>query len=309
MAFKLGSLLSFDPSASQKYAALITYLGTDFCGWQKQSVEHSGALPSVGGALEHALEQMTGEKVAVVGSGRTDSGVHALGQVAHFRLKADKIWNPLHLMRGLNSALPFSIRVLEVRPVPHGFHAQRSATKKQYSYYIQQGEYPLPHLTPTTLWVRRPLNLELMRAELSALVGEHDFKPFQSSGSKKNLPTVRTIESASVEEVSLLQWGGEFRGIRIRLVGTGFLKQMVRGIVGTLVPLGEGRLPVGTFARILKDQDRSLLGPTAAARGLWLERVWYGPEWGEFDILAQLRLEPAPYATSSTDRNPKQNHS
>src|SRR5690348_13543864 len=121
-----------------KYAALVSYLGTDFCGWQKQKGSASEGKPSVQQTIEAALSKMTSQAVSIVGSGRTDSGVHSLGQVIHFVLSARE-WEPQILLRGLNGILPMSIRILAVQPVALEFHAQRSAEKKQYSYYFQQG--------------------------------------------------------------------------------------------------------------------------------------------------------------------------
>jgi tRNA pseudouridine38-40 synthase len=263
-----------------KYAALISYVGTRFCGWQKQTGPESGTAHSIQETIELAIAQMTGETLAVVGSGRTDAGVHAAGQVAHFVLKK-KEWDPRILKRGLNSILPRVIRVLEVRAVPIEFHAQRTAERKQYSYYFQQGPEALPHLEPTSWWIQKPLDLEAMREAASRIVGEHDFKPFQSSGAKPG-STVRTIFEAEIRREPIVYPGSGIWGesgaslVRFRVVGSGFLKQMVRGLAGTLLQVGEGRRPAACFEEILRTLDRSLVGPTAPARALWLEQVWYG---------------------------------
>ncbi len=260
----------------QKYAIRISYVGTRYCGWQRQPAEDSGA-PNIQETIEQAVKQITGESPNVVGSGRTDAGVHALGQVAHFRLEK-KAWEPWKLERGLNSALPKDIRVLEAKPVAMEFHAQRSAVKKQYSYYFAQGSCPLPHLEPFSWWIAKRLDLGAIREAAGQLVGEHDFKPFQARGAKPGSTTVRKILEAEITELPVafpVTGGDGFGLVRVRLIGTGFLKQMVRGIAGTLVQVGESKRPASSVREILESGDRSLVGQTAAARGLWLEQVWY----------------------------------
>lgn len=235
--------------------------------------------PSIQQTFEEALFKLTGEEIPVVGSGRTDSGVHALGQVVHFVLKR-KPWKPEVLLTGLNSHLPPSIRVLHSQEVPMDFHAQRSATHKQYSFYFQQGPCPLPHLHATSWWIKKRLDVERMSQSLAHLVGEHDFKPFQGRGAKP-IPTVRKILEADVTRIGLpfpLATSDEREAltlVRVRVVGTGFLKQMVRGIAGTLLEVGEHRREPDSMREILERQERDLVGATAPGKGLWLERVWY----------------------------------
>jgi tRNA pseudouridine38-40 synthase len=263
-----------------KYAALLSYRGTQYCGWQRQSGSAAAGDPSIQETVEKALSKMCSERISVVASGRTDSGVHAVGQVTHFVLKR-KEWDPSILIKGMNSLLPQDIQVLAVQPVALDFHAQRSAEKKQYSYYFQQGPCAIPHLEPYSWWIRKPLDREAMREALDALVGEHDFKPFQASGAKPG-PTVRRILEAQVS-LEAVRFPETFSPasapaiawVRVRIVGTGFLKQMVRGIAGTLLQVGEGRRAPSCIREILASRDRSSVGPTAPARALWLERVWY----------------------------------
>ena len=267
----------------QKFAARITYLGTRYCGWQKQHGSASLGDPSIQSCLEQVLESIVNEPVSVVASGRTDAGVHASGQVVHFVLK-QREWSSETLRRALNSRLPPSIRALKVEPVSMEFHAQRSALKKQYSYYFQQGAAPLASYEPLSWWIHRRLNQAAMSEALKALVGRHDFIPFQARGAKVST-TVREILEAEVEWVPLPQglpggWvlagpTGDFGFVRVRLVGTGFLKQMVRGIAGTLLEIGEERRPIGSMQEILEKKERSLVGVTAPGRALWLEQVWY----------------------------------
>jgi tRNA pseudouridine38-40 synthase len=203
--------------------------------------------------------------------------VHAVGQVAHFVLRK-KEWDRAILKKGLNSILRPRIQVLEARPVAPEFHAQRSALKKQYSYYFQQGPCALPHLEPYSWWIHKPLDIKAMNEALGYLKGEHDFKAFQASGAPIGRSTVRQILEAEVRtEPAAFPLGtpAEIELVRVRLVGTGFLKQMVRGIAGTLLQIGEGRRDPHCIRDILQSQDRKAVGPTAPARALWLERVWY----------------------------------
>ena len=260
-----------------KYAVLLSYVGTRYCGWQKQKGSAADGAPSIQETIEKALAKITSEEFAVVGSGRTDSGVHSVGQVAHFILKK-KSWDPDILMRGLNSLLSTDIRVQAIQRVPIEFHAQKSTIKKQYSYLFQQGPCALPHLEPYSWWIRKKLDLEGIQVALDHLVGKHDFKPFQASGSKPG-PTVREIFEAKVtlEPISIpgSPHPADFGLVRVRIVGSGFLKQMVRGISGTLLQIGENRRDPDDMRKILESCDRSQVGPTAPARALWQEQIWY----------------------------------
>lgn len=268
----------------QKYAVILAYKGTRYCGWQTQKGSGAAKDPSIQSTIQAALLQMTGEDVSIVGSGRTDAGVHAVRQVAHFILK-EKVWEPRILFRGLNTILPPDIRVRHVLPVTIEFHAQRSAVRKQYSYYFQQGSSPLPHLAPYSWWIHKTLNVEAMSEAVQCLIGEHDFKAFQASGSKPTTTSVREILEADVTVVPAgfpvdPLFGEEATFVRVRLMGTGFLKQMVRGISGTLLQVGDGRRPPSVMKELLDARSRQGVGPTAPARALWLERVWYPPEFG-----------------------------
>lgn len=263
-----------------KYALRISYRGTRFCGWQRQrtaEVPEEPGSPSIQATIEGAIAAMTGEKPALVGSGRTDSGVHASGQVAHFVLKK-KEWPTRIIERGLNSHLPLDIRIIRAKAVPIEFHAQRSAEKKQYSYYFQQGPCALPHLEPYSWFIHKRLDLDALNRALSHLIGEHDFKPFQASGAKPG-PTVRRIFEAEAHSEPVAFPGGNTAGeasfVRIRLVGSGFLRQMVRGIAGTALQIGERRRDPDCIREILETRNRKLVGPTAPARALWLEQLWY----------------------------------
>ncbi|MDF2378023.1 MAG: tRNA pseudouridine(38-40) synthase TruA, partial [Verrucomicrobiales bacterium] len=262
---------------SAKYAMILAYNGTDFCGWQIQKGTgiHENRKPSIEGTVTEAIRQLCGESSTVVSSGRTDAGVHASSQVAHFSLKAER--PGAHFADGLNAILPETIRVREIRRVPDSFSARRSV-QKQYSYYFQQGAAPLPHLRKQTFWNRYPLDAAVMNEAVQTLVGEHDFLGFCGAGAQVS-STVRTLHEASVKRIPIPEPGcfapESFSLVRIRLRGTGFLKQMVRNVAGTLRQIGEGRRPVADMASILASQDRKTAGPTAPPEGLWLDRVWY----------------------------------
>ncbi len=265
-----------------KYAFRVAYLGKNFCGWQRQSKggPESPILPAIQELLEDALSRVTDEKITVIGSGRTDAGVNSVGQVAHFRTQNQKLTTD-NLKRGMNTFLPPEIRVMRVDRVSEDFHAQRSAMKKQYSYYFQQGPGPLPHLMDTTWWIYKNLDVAKMQEAISHLRGEHDFKAFQAADANPLKSTVRSILEAEVTQEMMPVFPGAdlneegYSVIRVRLVGTGFLKQMVRGIAGTLLKVGEGRRNPQEMQDILIKKDRSLVGTTAPPKGLTLERVWY----------------------------------
>lgn len=269
----------------KKYAVLISYLGTHYNGWQIQA-HPSGADPTIQQACEDTLEKMIGVRVHWQASGRTDTGVHALGQVAAFTIdwgadfrKGKPEVAAYHLLRGLNTLLPPAIRVLDLREVALDFHPQIHAEKKQYSYYIQTGVAPSALHQPFSRFLKGPIDIAAMDESVRHLLGEHDFKPFQAAGSKPLKSTVRRIFEAEVTECPAI---GPFpapieslRMIRIRVVGSGFLRHMVRGIAGTLMDVGTGKRPASDMAEIIRSQNREIVGRTASAQGLWLERVWY----------------------------------
>jgi tRNA pseudouridine38-40 synthase len=266
-----------------RYSLLLAYVGKPFCGWQKQTHADGTAshpLPSVQELIEAAVLQMTGEKVSVVASGRTDRGVSALGQVAHITLSTDRFTTE-KLKLGLNTILPIEIRIIRVAQVSLDFHAQRSALRKQYSFLFQQGPCPLPQYLDQSWWIYKKLDVKAMHEAVQALIGEHDFKVFQARGGDAGKSSVRTIFEAEVVKCPMPELPGQnlnelgFYFVRVRLVGSGFLKQMVRGIAGTLLQIGEGDRPATDMLELLTSQERSKVGATAAAKGLTLERVWY----------------------------------
>lgn len=252
----------------------LSYDGTGFNGWQVQP-----GLPTVQGALAAAIARVTGEAVLPQGSGRTDAGVHALGQVASFALQAAV--PPENLQRALNRALPKSVRVLHAELAAEGFHARHSAVRKQYEYRILErgdDEVCSPFLAPYVWDCRWQLEAGPMARAAQLLVGKHDFTSFAASdaeagvrdgGAEKPNPVKAIYRSEVAMEAGLLMY---------RVEGSGFLHHMVRNIVGTLVEVGRGALSVEQVTEILAARDRTTAGPTAPARGLFLVRVLYGEE-------------------------------
>jgi tRNA pseudouridine38-40 synthase len=237
----------------------IEYDGTDFAGWQRQE---NG--PSVQAAIEDALREMTREPTVVRGAGRTDAGVHALGQVAHFDTETTI---PLHgFQRGLNSILPRAIAIVSAEEAAADFDARRSARGKLYRYSIWNRD-ARSSVRDRFAWHRpRPLDVARMQEAAQPLVGRHDFAAFRAADCERKT-TVRTLTRVDVQR------DGEL--ITIEVEGDAFLKNMVRIIAGTLVHAGCGKLPQEQVARALATGERTLAGPTAPARGLALVRVDY----------------------------------
>jgi len=239
---------------------ILEYDGTGLAGWQRQKDQ-----PTVQGYLEAALSRLTGQPVKVIGAGRTDAGVHALGQTAHFRTSSRL--SPAAIQRGGNALLPGQIVILSAEEAPPEFHARCSALSKIYDYRLLLSPVR-PALKRLFVWhLSRPLDLEAMRAALDRLVGRHDFAGFQSTGSSVR-STVRQVLAASLARKA----DGL---VTISLEADGFLRHMVRSIVGTLVEVGADRMTPDDLADILKDKDRARAGPTAPAHGLCLKAVKY----------------------------------
>ena len=235
----------------------LAYDGTDFHGWQVQPNQST-----IQGALQEALAEIEGTTVEVHGSGRTDAGVHALGQVASFHLKnaipAD------NLRKAMNRLLPDAIRVLQAEEADTDFHPRRCAVSKTYEYRILRGEVCPPFSSRYVYHHPYPLNEEAMVQAANAFAGTRDFRSLAAAGEEKE-STVRTIFSSELEK------GGDFLTYRVR--GDGFLYRMVRNIVGTLLEVGRGNLAADDIGRILAAKQRSQAGPTVPARGLFLLEV------------------------------------
>ena len=242
----------------------IAYDGTRYGGWQVQ-IGHQASKPTIQGTLEQTLRRMLRERVTVVGSGRTDAGVHALAQVAHVRTRSRL--SCARLQHSLNQLLPRDIAVTRIDEATAHFHAQFRAVKKQYRYRMFIGAVVPPFIRPYVHHVHVRLDVPRMRREAAALTGRHDFRAFAKESGKGRLSTRRTIG-----EVRLTRRSGE---LHLDVEGNGFLHTMVRTIAGTLIDVGRGRLPSGTVKRMLRTGNRSLTGAVAPARGLTLVRVEY----------------------------------
>ncbi len=243
-----------------RYKLTIQYDGTDFCGWQTQK---NGV--SVQQTLSDALAKIAKGKVVVVGSGRTDSGVHAYAQVAHVDM--DTSVPGEKIKDAVNPYLPESVAVLESAVAPDGFHARYSAKKKTYVYRAYISPTRKPILDRFCLRLDKSPDFDKIKEGVSELIGEHDFKAFSSTGSSVK-DTVRTVYSASVE------FGDET--IEFRITGNGFLYNMVRIIVGTLLDIGYGKREISDIKKAFETGDRTLCGKTVDGRGLALLCVDYG---------------------------------
>lgn len=242
---------------------ILSYRGSAYAGWQRQS----NAL-TVQQAVEEALSELLGSVVRVHGSSRTDAGVHARGQVAHLFLPRPL---PLRgLVHGTNHLLSADIRVLAADRMSAGFHARKSALGKEYLYRIVQGRVVSPLDAPYVMQVSQCLDVAAIQQALASLSGSHDFTAFALAGGSHGQP-VRRLFAATVDAVG--------RELRFRFWGEGFLRGMVRSLVGTLVEVGRGRRTPEEFSFLLNGRPRSEAGPTAAAAGLVLERVFYGRQW------------------------------
>ncbi len=248
------------------YRATLAYDGSEFEGWQLQSAARPAR--TVQGTVEEALAQLCGgQAVRAHAAGRTDAGVHALGQVISFDLPREL--EPATLARALNGLLPRDVRVLAADHAPPGFHARRSATGKLYRYELDTGRVQLPQRRRFAGHVPGALDPAAVAAAAALFVGPHDFASLMSSGSPVR-STLRTItrSEAQVDGASLVY----------EVEADGFLRKMVRSLVGALLAAGRGDLSVEELARALAARDRSAWPPPAEARGLTLVRVDYPPE-------------------------------
>ena len=241
----------------------IAYDGTDFLGWQRQA----GAR-TVQGEIERTLFTITGETILAVSSGRTDSGVHALGQVVGFQTQSQL--SDAALLKAINAKLPDDITAFDVSPAPDDFHAIRDSVRKRYRYLIEDSRTP-DIFERHYLWrSHKRLDVEAMQQAALPLVGKHDFKSFQTSGSSR-LSTIRTVYDLLVERRPCERTDR----VIIEVEADGFLYNMVRNIVGTLVMVGRGSRPVSWPAEVLAALDRRRAGMTAPAQGLYLLWVKY----------------------------------
>lgn len=275
----------------QTFKITIAYDGTNFVGWQRQATG-----TSIQGLIEDALRELDGRDVAVAGAGRTDAGVHALGQVASFSL--ERTIETDALVRALNAQLPADVRVLSADRVPAGFHARFGAKTKTYRYRICNADVISPFDRHSAWHVFGALDVDAMNGAARCLEGRHDFSAFQAGGGTRRTServvtmsrviasgrsTAENAEDAEDETGLLLRVPRVLRGgdsaeslIVYEITGDGFLRHMVRAIVGSLVEIGRGRWPSERMREVLASRDRGRAGPTAPAEGLFLVAVEYG---------------------------------
>lgn len=244
------------------YRLTLAYDGTDLLGWQ---IQPPGSGPTVQGILEEALARLAGGKrVVVAGAGRTDAGVHALGQVASFDLSRDL--EPDGLRSALNGLLPADVRVLDAARAPAGFHARKSAVSKLYRYVLDCGGVSLPQRRRFAGWVPRRLDEDAVQAGAALLLGRRDFASLASSGGSAKT-TVRTVTRSEVTF--------DERGLTYEVEADGFLRKMVRSMVGGLIAVGRGALTPHGLAAALEARDRRAWPAPASPSGLTLVRVDY----------------------------------
>ncbi|MBI5844613.1 MAG: tRNA pseudouridine(38-40) synthase TruA [Deltaproteobacteria bacterium] len=253
----------------KRFKIILEYDGTGYHGWQLQAGD-----VTVQEKVEDALEILTGKAVRVHGSGRTDAGVHALAQVAHFSVETRL--GPEDLQKALNGLLPQDIMVKGCFEADPAFHARKSAKKKTYAYYILNRPFRSALLRNHSWHIKRPLDLDAMNRAASRLAGTLDFKSFESTGSPR-ASTVRTVFSSSFENAEGVP--GFFAPtdglLAFTISADGFLRCMVRNIVGTLVEAGRGKLAPDDVTGILAARDRQKAGPAAPPQGLFLVEVVY----------------------------------
>jgi tRNA pseudouridine38-40 synthase len=263
------------PAPLRNLRLVLAYDGAGFHGWQRQP-----GLRTVQACIEEALARITGEPVHLFGSGRTDAGVHALGQVAHLTTSC-----PIpasNLVKALNDVLTSEVRVLQAEDAPLSFHARYGAKSMLYRYRILQAAICSPFLWRHVWHYPYPLDRRRMAAAARAILGEHDFSSFAASagsgdepGDSDAGPIARSKSMVRRISSSRILWSEQRLILVYEVEGNGFLHHMVRNIVGTLAEVGRGALAVGDMNRILDARDRAAAGPTAPAQGLCLVRVSY----------------------------------
>jgi len=252
--------MSDDGNSVRRYRITVAYDGTAYAGWQMQP-----GNPTIQESLQVALRKLCGEDVNVHGSGRTDAGVHARGQVAHFDFP--RPFAPLSLVRAINAYIPPDIRVLDASIAAPDFDARRDASGKEYRYFIWNGPMMPPTARLYHLHLPAPLDLVAMRDAAAVLTGRHDFAAFSANPNRYVETTVRTVHSLAVEN--------ENEVITVAACGEGFLYKMVRSIAGWLIRVGQGDVNARDTAAVLASRERTAAVPTAPPQGLFLWSVRY----------------------------------
>lgn len=238
---------------------VIEYDGTHYQGWQSQK---NGL--TIQGVLEEALSQILNQKIRLNGSGRTDSGVHALGQVANF--KTDSALDLTALLKGTNSLIPPDILIKSMEEVPEDFHARFSAKSRIYEYRIWNALQPSVFYRSYSWWIKTPLDVEVMHKSALYLIGWHNFSSFQGADHEKVFP------EREVRRVAFRHEGPE---VIFFIQANAFLRHMVRNIIGTIVEVGKSKMSYQGFVEIVEARDRTKSGKTAPAQGLFLKEVCY----------------------------------
>jgi len=244
----------------KNFKITIEYDGTRYHGWQRQKNDRT-----IQEEIEKAVLTITGQQVSLTGSGRTDAGVHAYAQVANFNCETKL--GPQDLLGGLNSLTDEDIVITSCEEVKASFHARYDVKSKVYVYRIFNSPNPAAILRQYAWHVRKKLDLEHMRSAIFHLIGSHDFKAFEGAGSPRSHTTRSVFEASLIEE--------EDSYLAFEIEADGFLRFMVRNIVGTLVNVGLDKISPGDFKRILESKDRDRAGATAPAHGLFLKKVSY----------------------------------
>jgi tRNA pseudouridine38-40 synthase len=256
--------------AMPSFKITIAYDGSPFVGWQRQATG-----TSIQGLIEDALRELDGRDVPVAGAGRTDAGVHALGQVASFTLARGA--SPDVVVRSLNAKLPAEVRIVSAEEVPVSFHARFNATSKTYRYRLWNADVPSPFERAYVWHVPGVLDVAAMAVAARLVEGRHDFAAFQTTGGASG-PTERVVSTSTLtgpDEAGLITY---------QVTGDGFLRHMVRAIAGTLVEVGRGRQRPEWMRDVIASRDRSQAGKTAPAHGLFLVRVDYGVVQSQPDV-------------------------
>lgn len=257
-----------------RFALTIAYNGEKYAGLQTQPGQKT-----IQDEIEAALHKILGEKLRIAPSGRTDSGVHALNQVLHINLLTPKAVTRIRengFLFRINSVLPPDVVIQKRQAVPIYFHALKSATKKAYVYYLLISPYKNPFIEDKVWRLTKSLDEQAFKKAASFLIGQNDFSAFCASDSKvkSKIRNLHSIKITKTAPAAFFKLKGE-KYLCVEFVGSGFLKQMVRNIMGTLVRVGQGRLKPVDIKKILQSKDRKQASLTAPAQGLYLKKVWY----------------------------------
>ncbi len=244
---------------NKRIKLIIEYDGSNYCGWQIQPNQ-----VTVQGKIEEALFKITQQKIKIHGSGRTDAGVHALGQVAHFDI--DFVLLPIKYTRAINTCLPKDISIRHAEEVKSDFHSRYSATGKIYTYEIDNAKNRPAIDRHKVWWLTDEIDFEILKKAAEYIKGMHDFTSF-TDGEKKDKNNIRIVRTA--------EWRQQGNKLFFTIEGNGFLYKMVRIIVGTIIDIARGNIPIQTLPDIFKQKSRIAAGQTAPAKGLCLQKVFY----------------------------------